>query len=204
MIDYETLKSDLRTYYDQDALRRAGEDKAAWKIAERAHFLESLRAAGHSRLLEVGAGTGDDSLFFQSQGLSVTATDLSPVMVATCRDKGVDAREMDFLSLDFDDGTFDAIYALNCLLHVPTEHFADVLANLRRLLIPEGLFYLGMYGGIDETRMRPGPFGERYFVSWSETSLVRALEGHFNVDYYRRVALDSDRLAFHSLILRRL
>jgi SAM-dependent methyltransferase len=33
------------------------------------------------RLLELGAGTGQDSLFFQENGLAVVATDLSPRMV---------------------------------------------------------------------------------------------------------------------------
>jgi SAM-dependent methyltransferase len=70
--------------------------------------------------LEIGAGTGNDGLYFQNNGLDVTCTDLSPDMVNLCREKGLKAYVMDFLSLDFPPGSFDAIYALNCLLHVPT------------------------------------------------------------------------------------
>lgn len=51
--------------------------------------------------------------------LQVVATDLSPAMVGFCRQKGLDAHVMDFLHLDFPAGSFDAVYALNCLLHVP-------------------------------------------------------------------------------------
>jgi hypothetical protein len=40
-------------------------------------------------------------VFFAGHGLQVVATDLSPKMVACCREKGLDARVMDLLHLDF-------------------------------------------------------------------------------------------------------
>jgi SAM-dependent methyltransferase len=69
-----------------------------WKLAERAAFL--VRQAEHCRrLLEIGAGTGQDAAFFAEHGLEVLATDLSLQMVARCRDKGLDARVLDFAEL---------------------------------------------------------------------------------------------------------
>ncbi len=59
-----TLKTNLRTAYDQDAPRREQGKKADWKIAERANFFRNLQAARASALLEIGAGAGFDSLFF--------------------------------------------------------------------------------------------------------------------------------------------
>jgi len=63
---------------------------------------------GAASLLEVGAGTGQDSLYFQEQGLRVLCTDLSPAMVELCQAKGLDARIADFLSLDVPPASFDA------------------------------------------------------------------------------------------------
>ena len=72
-----------------------------WKLDQRAAFLERLEAEGGGSLLEIGAGVGRDSLFFQNNCLEVTATDLSPEMVRFCREKGLNAHVMDFWKLDF-------------------------------------------------------------------------------------------------------
>ncbi|TMD70000.1 MAG: class I SAM-dependent methyltransferase [Chloroflexi bacterium] len=42
-------------------------------------------------MLEIGAGTGNDSLFFRDNGLHVVCTDLSPAMVDLCTEKGLEA-----------------------------------------------------------------------------------------------------------------
>ena len=77
----------------------------------------------------------------------MVATDLSPAMVGFCRQKGLEAHVMDFLHLDFPAGAFDAVYALNCLLHVPNADLPEVLAAIRAVLRPGGWLYLGIYGG---------------------------------------------------------
>jgi SAM-dependent methyltransferase len=116
---YDDIVADLRAAYDGSAPERDGRAKEPWKVAERAAFLTRLRDEGCGRLLELGAGTGQDSVFFRDQGLDVVAVDVSRQMVARCREKGIDARVMDVLHLDFAARSFDAVYALNCLLHVP-------------------------------------------------------------------------------------
>jgi SAM-dependent methyltransferase len=58
-----------------------------------------------------------------------------------------DARVMDFLSLDFPPASFDAVYAMNCLLHVPSADLPAVLQKLNALVRPGGLCFLGQYGG---------------------------------------------------------
>ena len=190
MADYNELTPALRAYYESDAERRNSGEKSSWKLEERDCFLEHLQERRLTRLLEVGAGAGDDSVFFQARGLDVTATDLTPAMVAFCRRKGLNAHVMDFLGLDFADGAFDALYALNCLLHVPREKLPEVLANFHRLLQPGGLFYLGIYGGRDEAELRRDSLGERYFVSWSEDALQQAFSRWFEPVHFRRVDFD--------------
>ena len=55
-----------------------------WELFER-------RAIGyaHGRVLDVGCGAGRHSLYLQSQGLDVTAIDLSPGAVKVCKLRGV-------------------------------------------------------------------------------------------------------------------
>ena len=107
--DYGQVRDDLRRAYDGAADLRDRMDKQPWKLAERAAFLRRLQQANCKRMLEIGAGTGQDSVFFASHGVDVVATDMSPEMVARCRDKGLDARVMDFSEVDFPPESFDAV-----------------------------------------------------------------------------------------------
>ena len=145
---YDEIIKSLRTAYDEKVGERESNETQEWKVDVRQRFLETLRVEGKSRLLEVGAGTGVHGLFFKNAGLDVVSTDLSKGMVESCRAKGLDARRMDFLSLDFEE-EFDAVFALNCFLHVAQDDLLRVLKAMRRVLKPDGLLYWGQYGGVD-------------------------------------------------------
>ena len=200
---YDDVLADLRTSYDGGAAQRDTMDKSPWKVQERAAFLQRLRSQGARRLLEVGAGTGQDSAFFLDEGLDVVATDLSPAMVERCRAKNIDARVMDFLQLDFPAASFDAVYALNCLLHVPNADLPAVLASIRATMRPGALFFLGVYGGKGEE----GPSEtDRHdpprFFSWrTDEQIQEFARVEFEiVDFH---VVDVDDIRFQSLTLRR-
>src|SRR5437868_9818345 len=195
----------LRTAYDDGAERRDGSEKSAWKLAERAAFLDRLKGQGCRRLLEIGAGTGQDSAYFLENGLEVVAVDLSPAMVARCREKGIEAHVMDFLGLDFAPASFDAVYALNCLLHVPNSDLPAVLDAIRTMMRPGGLFFLGVYGGGNLTG--EGLYEEddhdppRFFSFRSDEQLQKYASKSFEiVDFH---ALETSEGRFQSLTLRR-
>jgi len=78
---FDTMKLNLRKYYDHDAKRRNKGSKQEWKFTERRKFSELALKEGKINLLEIGAGTGQDSMFFMEQGFDVTAIDLSSEMV---------------------------------------------------------------------------------------------------------------------------
>jgi SAM-dependent methyltransferase len=113
---------------------RDGSEVAAWKLGERQQFLALLQRETHQKLLEIGAGTGVHGEFFQNCGLDVICTVLSPAMAKQCREKGLEAYAMDSLNLDLPDGSFDAVCAMNCLLHVPKVGLPRVLSRIRDLL----------------------------------------------------------------------
>lgn len=201
----EPLRDELRAYYDQDVARRDDGAYPAWKVTERAAFLARLRAEGRRSLLEIGAGTGRDALFFQERGLTVTCVDYSPAMVAACRAKGLDARVMDFWRPTLPPASFDALYALNCLLHVPTTELAGALERLSDLLPPGGLFYLGVYGGVArEGRFARGPEqAPRFFAYHTDDFLRAAVAPWFTEVAFAAVAIGEADYHFQSLTLRR-
>ncbi|GHO91213.1 hypothetical protein KSF_012610 [Reticulibacter mediterranei] len=179
---------------------------APWKVEERQHFLSLLQQEGKQRLLEVGSGPGRDGKFFQDHGLEVICTDLSPEMVRLCKQKGLTAYEMDFLNLDFPLASFDAIYSLNCLLHVPTKTLPDVLTKLYDLLRPGGLFYLGVYGGIEREGIWPEDNHEpRRFFAYHTDDYMRHMTAKFFILRSFKVVPVSKTDAFHfqSIVLQR-
>lgn len=209
MIDM-TVRSDevlgpLREAYDARAAERDGLIKEPWKLVERQAFRDRL--APGARLLEIGAGTGQDSAYFQQEGCVVVATDLSPVMVEHCRAKGIEAHVMNFLQLSFPPGSFDAVFAMNCLLHVPNHDLPAVLAAIRAILRPGGIFFLGVYGGNEEEPAEGPTDGDEYvpprFFSWrTDEQLLGFATAWFDVvDFY---TVDTGRgHRFQSLTLRR-
>lgn len=200
---YEDVIEELRVAYDGGAERRDRSEKAEWKVSERSVFLERLQAEGRARLLEVGAGTGQDSLFFQEAGLEVVAVDLSPEMVERCRAKGIDARVADFLHLGLPPASFDAVYAVNCLLHVPSPDLPEVLVAICDVLAPGGLLYLGTYGGETFEGISPDDWHDppRFFCFRTDDQMRAFVEDVFEVVDFHVVG--SDQVRFQSFTLRR-
>jgi SAM-dependent methyltransferase len=202
---YEHVIDDLRRAYDRSAGQRDAAGLAAWKIAEREKFLALLRAEDKRSLLEIGAGPGHFGAYFRDNGFDVTCTDLSPEMVRLCRAKGLNANVMDFLNLNFPPTSFDAVFALNCLLHAPSTDLPRVLAAIHRLLRPDGLFFYGVYGGWAYEGVWPEDKHEpkRYFVFYPDAELRRRVAGLFDEVAFRTIAIESEREGhFQELILR--
>ncbi len=202
---YDEVIASLRESYNRNAAERNQYCIEAWKVEERKQFLDLLQKEGKRRLLEIGAGPGRDSKFFQDKGLEVTCTDLSPAMVELCRAKGLTAHVMDFMSLDFPADSFDAVYALNCLLHVPKKDLGGVLATVQRLLTPDGLFYLGVYGKDDFEGVWPLDeyVPKRFFSFHTDEGIQKIVSQYFEIIYFKAVPLESDERHFQSMILRR-
>ena len=206
MYDYQQVITALRAAYSRDsAEQRNNTVKEDWKVVERQQFLALLQQEGKTTLLEIGAGTGTDSLFFQDNGLRVVCTDLSPAMIALCREKGLEAYVMDFLNLDFPPASFDAIYALNCLLHVPGAGLPAVLQKIRDLLRPGGLFFLGVYGGMEKEGINEHDYHipPRFFSHHTDEFMQRVMAPFFDLVSFKAISFPQRTLHFQRMILRR-
>ena len=112
------IKEILKQSYNNYAHVREKNKLQEWKIKPRDLFLQLLLNDGKSILLDVGAGTGRDSKFFMNNNIDVIAVDLSDEMIKLCREKGIESYELDFYNLHEIGKKFDAVWAMNSLLHV--------------------------------------------------------------------------------------
>jgi SAM-dependent methyltransferase len=203
MTDNEKLI--LKQAYNNYAEHRDQTQMEPWKFEEREQFLTRITQEGRTSLLELGAGTGRDSLYFQQQGLRVTCIDFTEEMVRLCKEKGLEAQLMDFQHLDFESCTFDAVFALNCLLHVPKTKLDGVLEEVSRVLKPDGLFFCGVYGGQESEGIWEKDFYEpkRFFSMFEDEALVQVAERWFRVEDFHTVSMGEGAPHFQSLLLRK-
>ena len=198
------LKSNLIESYNNHAQERDTYAMDAWKVEERANFLILLQSKNKRSLLEIGAGTGRDSKFFQDVGMNVTCIDLSPEMIKLCQQKGLSAHEMDMTDLDFPPDSFDAVYALNSLLHIQKADFRIVLENVRKILKPSGLFYLGVYGSDEEFEgvwEQDAYNPKRFFSFHTDEGIQKITSEVFELLYFKHIPVEGSRTHFQSLIL---
>jgi len=202
---YDNIKASLiRTYNNYAEQRSAKSEVEPWKVKEREAFLQAMQNNKCVSLLEIGAGPGQDSLFFREKGFKVTCTDLSPEMVRICKERGLDARVMDYYKMDFPDGSFDAVYAMNCLLHVPKNQIRVVLEEVRRVLKPQGLFYLGVYGGQDSEGIWEEDIYEpkRFFSFFTDEQIIELVEEYYHIESFNKVQYQQEGLHFQSVVMR--
>jgi SAM-dependent methyltransferase len=126
-------------------------------------------------------------------------------MVERCRALGLVAHVMDVADLRFPPGAFGAVYAMNCLVHVPKAQLRGVLEGIRRVLEPGGLFYLGLYGGREFEGVWEGDHFEpkRFFCHHPDEDLRVRVGEVFDLESFQRIAHGWNGLHFQSLILRR-
>lgn len=155
-------------------------------------------------MLEIGAGPGYDSLFFMNKGLLVTAVDISREMADRCREKGIEAYELDFYNLSSLNKKFDCIYALNTLLHVPRTDLPKVLKEIDLSLNNNGALYIGLYGGENiETEFVKRDISDapRFFSFYFDKYLKEVLKDYFTIVSFETLDLGTDIL--HSITLKK-
>ena len=135
--------ADTLAFYDREAAAYAARQRGA-PVRLQA-FLEQLRP--RARILELGCGAGQDAELMTAAGFDVTPTDGSAGLAAQAQARlGRPVRVMRFEELD-ETAAYDGVWANACLLHVPEDGLADVLARIHRALKPGGRFHTGFKAG---------------------------------------------------------
>lgn len=196
--------NEIRQAYNNQASEREKHELQQWKTIPRDMFLSYLSSENKTSLLEIGAGHGRDSKFFMDKGFNVTAVDISQEMVKLCREKSIDAYVMDFYDIDKLDKTFDSVWAMNCLLHVEKANLPEVLVKIDKVLNPDGLLFIGIYGGEDsEGIWEEDPyFPKRFFSSYTDEKIKEILSNYFEIMSFEKIETGGNR-HFQSIILRK-
>lgn len=206
MIEKLLIRDNLRQAYDKYAQERDSSTIQDWKAKERSSFLLMLKQHSKKRLLEIGAGTGRDGKYFQDNGFEVVCIDLSPAMIELCKQKDLTAYVMDMNHIDFPENSFDAVYSMNSLLHLTKNEFPEILHQINALVRPDGMIYIGIYGGYDHEGIRDKDSytPKRFFSFFSDEHLEQEVTKVFDILAFNRVIFEPDNpMHFQSLMLKK-
>ena len=146
-------------------------------FAEKAHpfFPKS------SKILEIGAGVGNDSIYFARNNFNVVSSDLvtdslekSISHLAEDTFRNISVQKIDLRDrLPFEDGSFDVVYSHLSLHYFDHATTLCIVSEIERLLKPQGIFaFLANstddpeYGSgekIEEDFFKIGDVSKRYF-----------------------------------------
>ena len=125
-----------------------------------------------SSILDLGCGSGRDSLFFISQGYSVEATDGSEEVCRLAEHIiGKPVRCLRFKDLDYQ-SAFDGVWACASLLHVSKSDMPTIMQLVSRAMKANGVLYSSFKYGSGEAYK-----GDRFFNYYSEDDIVTLLKG---------------------------
>lgn len=154
--------SETTRWYDENAKAFAEGANALDTSDYTETFLKGLPQG--ARILDAGCGTGRDARQFLAQGYKVGAFDPSAAMCAATQEAtrgAVIPRVMGFADYADPAGSWDGIWAMASLLHLPRAEIAPTVARLLTSLAPGGRLFICLKHGsgerVDE-RGRPMSF----------------------------------------------
>ena len=112
---------------------------------ENEFILKQMGPLAGKRILDVGSGLGESSVYFALRGAKVTTTDLSPEMVRTAVELGkrygveLEGVVSSGEELNVPSETYDIVYIANTIHHVGDR--AALFEQIRRALKPGGRFF---------------------------------------------------------------
>jgi SAM-dependent methyltransferase len=160
----------LADWYDSEFLTTA-------PLVEPLTTAVRLLGTPSGRLLDLGCGTGAQTVAFRDAGWNVTGIDLSEDMLGPARARGLDVIRADAAALPFDDQSFDAVVSL--WTHTDLDDFDAAMREAARVLRSGApLVYVGTHpcfvgphsgfvGAEGVPALHPGYFAEGRYGSES-------------------------------------
>ena len=164
----------MKDYYQENAKEYIGKTMNADVSDLYSKFEKYLRPG--SKILDLGFGSGRDSLYFLSKGYEVYSLDPCTAFIEHGKEIGLTHLiKSSAEDIDLDD-CFDAIWANASLLHVASNKLKDVFLRCARSLKDGGVMYCSFkYGDFEGER------DGRYYVDLTKSSIGKFMEGHLTI-----------------------
>lgn len=134
-------------------------------------------------ILDLGCGSGRDSLYFIEEGYDVTALDGSLKLCELAKVHiGQDVLNMLYEDMDFEN-VFDGVWACASLVHILNEDkFLDIINKIFNSMKKEGILYISLRYGDDIIKD-----DNRYYKEYSVKEVKNIIN---NIDYINIEVID--------------
>ncbi|HYF96725.1 MAG TPA: class I SAM-dependent methyltransferase [Patescibacteria group bacterium] len=151
---------------------KQGYAKAAWrdKPSPFAQFAKKF-VPEKSLILELGAGIGQDGLWFAREGFDVIQTELGETGLEVAREaaKAKNIKNIKIMKLDmtgsypFSDNYFDVVYAHSCIQYFTKVETEKIFKEIYRVLKPKGILAV-LVNSVNDLEYNQGPkIADNYF-----------------------------------------
>ena len=141
----------------------------------------------YSKILDVGFGSGRDSLYFKNKGYKVVSIDPIKEFCENGKDIGLDSViQMSIEDIEYNN-EFDGIWACASLLHLKSNQLVDVFNKCYKALKNNGVMYVSFkYGDFE------GIIDDRYFTYLTEELFANIInQTNFKID---KLWINEDKL----------
>lgn len=131
-----------------------------------------------AKILDLGCGSGRDVMLFSKLGYEVIGVDLSEKLIEIAKAKAPKAQFyiQDIRQIEFQENTFDGIWASASLLHIPKNDIYFVLSYLRKIMKPDVVLYISLKQGKGEVFEKDKRYGNLsklwVYYSYEEIKLL--------------------------------
>ena len=162
-------------------------------------FLELIPA--DSAILDLGCGSGRDSLYFIEEGFDVTAVDGSKAMCELAEvEIGQHVHNIMFEDLDFEE-VFDGVWACAYIVKEKKSEINNIINKISRSLVDNGVMYISLKHG-DFEGMRDG----RYYSDYRVGEIKDIIKSHPELeieDIYTKRRNKTDELSWINIFIRK-
>lgn len=143
-----SLLEDYYSHFDEDHRLKSRHGNVEF-ITNIKYLEEYLNNDKSKRILDIGAGTGAYSVYFDSQGYSVDALELTEhnIEVFKKKNSNVNIRQGNALDLScYEDNSFDIVILFGPMYHLlKKEEKIQAIAEAKRVLKSDGLLFTSYY-----------------------------------------------------------
>ena len=132
----------------------------------------------NAKILDVGFGSGRDSLYFKNKGYEVVPIDPIKEFCDNAKNIGLDnVIQMSIEDIEYNN-EFDAIWACASLLHIKSNKLVDIFNKCYKSLKDNGVMYVSFkYGDFE------GIIDDRYFTYLTEETFTNIInQTNFKID----------------------
>jgi len=164
------------------------------------HYSESLPG---KKVLDVGSGPGALSQWIQKKGYDVFCLDPNKEMIKRCKEKGLPCINSYFEDYETDE-TYDHIFALSSLMHIPKKDIRPQLSKVSKMLNPGGIFYVSVILGRDDNWQDIGSTSpERYFYAYEKEDFLEMFHRDFSLIEQHEIFVPKTRKTFLLAVMRK-